>query len=405
MRNSRRSVAAWPGSAHRAGQHDLLVAAALGVHHRVTVELLAGGHLEVVGGHPRVPEKQADHDGGRAQRGPRPPAEFGAEHGEDERHTGDRVHRAHHERALELAEDRDQQEREGEPAEQRAHVVGGEQVGHRAARGLLPDALQHHHEQRDLRADQQAEHERGADERRAVQVEPGERGVEAEHGQAAEQRQRQLDHRERDHRPGLQRLRHQRADAHREDHHAEHDRRLADRVADQVAAERDQRQLVHQAAGRADEDREQDRRAGQAPPRPCGHVGGHCPAPGTSGGSRPGALRGHPSPVAAALPHAHGDEQRGEQEQPDRGEDVDPPVPPEVVAGVRQRRGGGGRRGGGRRGRSGEPSLGGEQRQDRGGPGDGPARVVEERVRVQPEAAQPGFDRGSGRRTRCRPSP
>ncbi|MBO7942858.1 hypothetical protein JTP77_044165, partial [Streptomyces sp. S9] len=50
--------------------------------------------------------------------------------------------RAHHQRALELTERRQEQQREAEPADQRADVVDGEHVGDRAARLLTADPLE-----------------------------------------------------------------------------------------------------------------------------------------------------------------------------------------------------------------------------------------------------------------------
>ena len=67
-------------------------------------------------------------------------------------------------------------------------------------------------------------------------------------------------------RPASQRLGQQRPDPHGEDHHRQHDRRLIDGVADQVAAQRDQGQLVDEAAGGADEDGGEHGRPANPPP-------------------------------------------------------------------------------------------------------------------------------------------
>ncbi len=66
---------------------------------------------------------------------------------------------ADHQRALQLSEGRQQQQREAQAADQGTDVVDGEHVGDGAA-GLLPaDPLQEGHQQRDLGADQQADHQ------------------------------------------------------------------------------------------------------------------------------------------------------------------------------------------------------------------------------------------------------
>lgn len=109
------------------------------------------------------------------------------------------------------------------------------------------------HQQRNLRADQDAEQHREEDQRGGVDVEPGVGGVEREHRKPAEQRQRQFDRDESRRRVSAQWFRGERAQPHRENHDAQGDRGLRGGVAEQIAAEGDQRQLVHETAGRADE--------------------------------------------------------------------------------------------------------------------------------------------------------
>jgi hypothetical protein len=84
---------------HRSGEHDLLVAAALGVHHRIAVELLSRGHLEVVRRRVGVPQHEEDHRGARGEHGARATTQIPSEDGEDQHQAGERVHRTDHQRA------------------------------------------------------------------------------------------------------------------------------------------------------------------------------------------------------------------------------------------------------------------------------------------------------------------
>jgi hypothetical protein len=141
-----------------------------------------------------------------AARATRPRHGAREQHEHDER-AGHRVDHADEQRAARLAEQRQQQEREREPAHERADVVRGEQVRGGRAGVLAADPLQQRHQQRDLRADERADQQRDRDQRRPVEVEPGERGVQAEHGQPADERERRLDRGEAREWAALQRFR------------------------------------------------------------------------------------------------------------------------------------------------------------------------------------------------------
>lgn len=229
---------------------------------RVPVQLLARRHLDVVGQDVHRGEHGQDGRDTAQQAGADDPPRLAAEDPQDHPAPGDGVDRAHHQRALQLPEGGQEQQREAQPADERADVVRGEQVRDGAARLLPPDPLEHRHQQRDLRADQQPHGERGDHHRGRVDPQPGERHVQQEHRQPAHEPQEQFDQGERPDRPPLERLGGEGPDPHREDHDGQDHGGLHHGVADEVAAQRGQRQLVDQAAGRADEDREEQQHPG-----------------------------------------------------------------------------------------------------------------------------------------------
>ncbi len=247
----------------RLGQHDLLVGRALRHDDRGVVERLAGRDEELPGGGGREPERARHRDGARDDR-PAGPARQGGAQQHDDADRRQQVDRRHDDRAADLAEDRQQQEREGQAAGERPDVVHGEQVRRRLARVLRPDPLQQRHQQRHLGADQAADDDRRRDQRRGVEVEPGVGGVQPEDRQPAGQREGQLDGGETGRGAGQQRLARERPETHRADEHPQHDGGLVDRAADEVLPEGDQRQLVDQPAGRAQEHRRQQQDPGGA---------------------------------------------------------------------------------------------------------------------------------------------
>ena len=183
----------------------------------------------------------------RTRAGERPSADR-PDHG-----GGGHVDAADDQRPLDLAEDRQQHEREGQPAHQRPDVVGGEQVGGDVAGMVGPHLVDQRDQHRDLGADEGADEGGDDQQRRLVEVEPGEGGVEGQDGEPADQGQGGLDDGEGGQGPVPQPLGQQRPDPHAEHHDRQHDRRLVDGVADQVAAEGDQGQLVDEPAGGAGE--------------------------------------------------------------------------------------------------------------------------------------------------------
>ncbi len=277
----------------RAGEHDLLVPGLRGEADLRAVQGVPGGPLDRAGEGRRGREDDQDEAAARPEQGAQPGGGLVAEQPEHHGGAGDGVDRPGDQRAGGLAEGGQDQEREGEAADQRADVVGGEQVGD-GPPGVLPaDALDQRHQERDLGADQHPDDAGQADDGGLVAAQPGPAGVQREHRQPADQRECALDQGEGGRRAAREALGEQRSEAHREDHDGEHDGGLGDRVPDQVAAERDELQLVDEAAGRADEGGEQDGRPGDSRPGP---------GPGAPAGGQPG-LRpaGPPSGGGAAV--------------------------------------------------------------------------------------------------------
>lgn len=242
--------------------------------HPVAVHGPARGLLEVVDEHGRGGQDGQDRHVHPDQQGAGAGGQVAAEHPQHEPAARDHVDRAGDERAGELAEPGQQEEGEGEAADERADVVGGEEVGDRprgvvllAGRALPPrgsgpgpgGALYEGHEERDLRADEHTDGERERHDDVPRLAEPGEGRVQREGRAAADEGEPGLDQAEADGGAAAQPFGEERAHSHREDHHGEHDGGLGDRVADQVRGERDQFELVDQAAGSADEDHGEDR--------------------------------------------------------------------------------------------------------------------------------------------------
>ncbi len=263
-------------------------------------------HLTPVHRAPRSPFEVVDEYGGRgedAEHGDvgdhQQPAgaarEVPPEQAEDERAAHDGVDRTGDQGRGQLAQQGQEKEREGQAADERSDVVRGEQVGHRSARVLAPDALDQLHQQRDLGADEQADGEGEGDEETAGAVRPhsapvtgpGEDGVQGQRAGAADQGEDGLDGAEAGRRERAQALRDEGADAHREDHDGQDDGGLGDRVADQVRGEGDEFELVHQSAGGADEDARED----QEPPRARPDREPRGAAPGWRGTGRGGGVR------------------------------------------------------------------------------------------------------------------
>ncbi|ESU49527.1 hypothetical protein P376_2490 [Streptomyces sp. HCCB10043] len=251
-----------------AGHHDLLHPGLHGDPHLVPVHRPPRRPLEIVdqrrGGGQHRDHRDVDQDEEPAGAG----AEVAPEHPQHERPARRRVDRAGEQGAGQLPQHRQQQKGEREPADQRAHVVGGEEIGDGPARVLPVDALDQRHQQRDLRADQHPDRQREPDQGVLRIAEPGERGVEDQRRGAADQGEGRLDHPETDGGTAAQTFREKGTDAHREHHHGEHDGRLGDRIADEIRGERDQFELVDETAGGADEDRGQHEEP--AGPRPYG---------------------------------------------------------------------------------------------------------------------------------------
>ena len=245
------------------GDDDLLVVGALGDDDGVAVEALPRRHLDVVGEDPHDGEAADDEDEEAGEQDPGAAGHLGAEEPEDDEDADDGVGDADRERPLRQPEEGEEDEREGESADEAPDVVGGEEIGDGARGPLRPDALDELHEQGDLRADERSDEEREPDHRHRVDVGEGEREVEEDDGEAADDAERGFDEGERDGGEAGEALRRERPDAHREDHDGEHDRGLDDRVAKQVGPKRDERELVDHPAARADEDGEEDEEAGR----------------------------------------------------------------------------------------------------------------------------------------------
>ena len=111
------------------GQDDLLVARALEAHHRIVEQVLARGHLEPARGERGAAEHDEHAHGSQRQHGPPRSPEQRHHH-----EPGAGVERPDRQRGLDLPEPGQQQEREADPRDHRAQVVGRQQVGHRGAR-------------------------------------------------------------------------------------------------------------------------------------------------------------------------------------------------------------------------------------------------------------------------------
>ncbi|MDQ0715043.1 hypothetical protein QFZ55_004495 [Streptomyces luteogriseus] len=281
-------------------------------------------HADVLAVHrlPRGPFEVVDEDGGGGEDGedepvadqqqpPGPGGEVPPEQAEHQRAADDRVDRAGEQRAGQLPEERQQEEGEGEAADEGSDVVGGEQVGHRAARVLASDALDQFHQQRNLGADEQSDGEGEGDQHAARPVGPhpvpvagpGEHGVQGHRAAPADEREGGLDGAETGRGEPAQPLRGEGADTHREDHHGQHHGRLCDGVAHQVRGERDEFQFVHESAGRTDERAGEDEEPSGAGPDGQSRraVGAARGAPGRRGTGRGGRVR---LDHAATLRHA-----------------------------------------------------------------------------------------------------
>ena len=123
------------------GEHDLLVVRALGIDDRIPVEALPGRHLDVVGEHPDHGESADDEDEQASQDHLCAGADLGAEEPEHDEDADDGIRDPHRQSASGQTEDREQDEGEGEPADQPADVVRGEEIGDGAGGLLRPDAL------------------------------------------------------------------------------------------------------------------------------------------------------------------------------------------------------------------------------------------------------------------------
>lgn len=118
---------------------------------------------------------------------------FLAEEPEHDGGSGDGVDGAGDEGAGAGSEAGEDEEGEGEAADQRAHVVGGEEVGGGASGVLAPDPLDEGHQERDLGADEDADEAGEADHGGLVAADPGPAGVEREDGEAAGEREGAFD--------------------------------------------------------------------------------------------------------------------------------------------------------------------------------------------------------------------
>jgi hypothetical protein len=136
------------------GQRDVLVAAPLVQRDRVLVELLQRASLDPSGegqGSDQHERRGADQ---RAERDLSPSRQRPAEQRQHD-DARERVDHADGQRGADLAQRGQDQEREGQARHDRPQVVGGQQISHGGPDRLRAGALEEHHEQRDLRADEQ----------------------------------------------------------------------------------------------------------------------------------------------------------------------------------------------------------------------------------------------------------
>ncbi len=259
------------GAGRGPGEHQLLHPGLHGDPDLPAVDGAPGDPLEVVGEDGRGGQyRQHGHVRGD-QHPAAAPAQVAAEQPQDQPAADGRVDGAGEHGAGELAEHREQQEREGEAADEGAHVVGGEQVRDGPARVLSADALDEDHQQRDLRTDEHPDGEGEGDERGAGLPQPGETRIQRHGREPAQKGEPGLDGGEAEGGPVAEAFGEQGADPHGEDHDGQHDRRLGDGVADEVSAQGEQLQLVHEPAGGADEHGGQDEES--AGPGPYGQGG------------------------------------------------------------------------------------------------------------------------------------
>jgi hypothetical protein len=184
-----------------AGEDDLLD---VGVHrdpYVPAVHRVPCGSFEVVDEDGGRGEHREDDEVGDDEQPAAAPGQVLPEQAEYEGAARERVDGSGDECRGQLAEQGQEKEGERESADQRAHVVRGEQVCDRAARVLPPDALDQLHQQGDFGADEQADGERERDEeiagaarpRAAPVAGPGEDGVQGHRAGAADECEQGLD--------------------------------------------------------------------------------------------------------------------------------------------------------------------------------------------------------------------
>jgi hypothetical protein len=174
-------------------------------------------------------------------------------------------------RTSDLAGQRQQHERPGQPAEQGTRVVGGVEVGeHRSGRAgvdparLIDNAtgLQQRHQQRHLGAHEDADHRRRPDQHRGALPVEREADVQRHRAEPADDAEQDLDGDEHRRRMAQERLDQQRSHAQRRDEPGDDQRRLGDPATCETDRERQQDELVDQPARRADRHRGEQQRTG-----------------------------------------------------------------------------------------------------------------------------------------------
>jgi len=177
------------------------------------------------------------------------------------------VHQSDRERGADRAERRQQHEREQHRAEQRADVVQRQDLGDRFLRGLAAGEQGRQH--RDLESDERADHQDEAV-HHELEQDPCEREGHEQRDAAdpAHQSDRDLGPDEVAEVVVSEVARKQRSDAHREHEHADRQRELQDAVAEQVARDRTDDQLIDDAAQRDDQDRDEQQAGLVAVDRP-----------------------------------------------------------------------------------------------------------------------------------------